>query len=73
MEERLDEKKLPAIRATLAEPMLPLKIGSVEGVICWKIDRHRLFNFIAASKSHEEQCFYQKVMVDAEKAGMLID
>ena len=74
MAERLDEKKLPQVRATMAEPHLPVKLGSTKGVVMWKIDKVRLMRFIeAANSSAEEVEFLKKVHEKAAGAGMLTE
>ena len=73
MEERADEKKLPQVRATMAEPMLPVKLGSSKGVVMWKFDKVRLERFIQANSSAEEVEFLKKVYVKAAGAGMLTE
>ncbi len=54
MAQRLEEKKLPQVRGTLVDPHVPVKLGSTNGFVHWKIDMKRMEGFIPNALSYTQ-------------------
>ena len=53
------------------KPHMPVKLGSTNGFVHWKIDEHRLQGFINAETNKLEFGRYAAIMKQARKMGML--
>jgi hypothetical protein len=71
MAQRLEEKKLPQVRGTLVDPHVPVKLGSTNGFVHWKIDMKRMKGFISSEGSKLAKGRYKQILKDAEKHGLL--
>ena len=69
----LEETKLPQVRGTLMDPHVPVKLGSTNGVVHWKIDATRLRRFIMAEAHPEQKRMYESVLAQAEASRNAID
>ena len=70
---KLDERKLPQVRATLTEPHLPVKLGATKGVVHWKLDKTRLRRFTECEANPGYQRFFENQLAKADASGNGVD